>query len=75
MPESTRMAIMPTSRDVPDRMEPATGTSVIPAATRAMPIAAVRRIPRRLPSAPAGREHAAKAKAMPPLTRPMKSVP
>ena len=69
------MAMMPTSRDPPDKMEPATGTSVIPAVSKAIPIAAVRRIPRRLPSAPAGSEDAAKAKAMLPLTTPMKSVP
>ena len=75
IPESTRMAMMAKSRADPAGNSATTGTSITPAARNPMPPTTARRMPKRLPIAPAGSEEAANASAVLPFTSPMKSVP
>ena len=75
IPDSTRMAMMPTSRGDPTGSSAMIGTSMTPAARKHMPPVAPRRMPKRLPITPAGSEESAKASAVLPFTMPMKSVP
>ena len=63
------------SRTWPAGSSAAIGTSVTPAARQPIPVTVARRRPKRLPSAPAGSDDSAKASAVLPFTRPMKSVP
>ena len=75
IPDSTRIAIMATSRAPPAGSSATTGTSITPAARKPIPPTTARRMPKRLPIAPAGTEEAANASAVLPFTMPMKSVP
>ena len=66
---------MPKSRGDPAGSSAMNGTSITPAARKHMPPTAARRMPKRLPIAPAGSEDSAKASAVLPFTRPMNPVP
>ena len=69
------MAMMATSRVPPAGSSATIGTSITPAARNPIPPTTARRMPKRLPNAPAGSDEAANAMAVLPFTRPMKSVP